>query len=748
MTPTRDRRNRRQTRTSRNPLARSRALLASAGTLVLLIVLPCASAGAAESGASPASPAAAESAATPLPASDYTVRHVCASPAPGYAGCLALELVPNTETARARTHPLGITLNAPSGAGNASTVCEHPTAEEGCFGLRPEDLHSVYQLPAPSSSPQTIAIVDAYNDLNAEADMKVYDKEFGLPELPKCSVGEVSDCFEKVNQNGATGNPPFPASTESRKTREAKCAEGKERANEEACEEVEAADGWATEISLDIEVSHAVCQNCKIVLVEADSASFFDLETAEDTAAGLPATEISNSWGGAECSKGIRGIECGEDSEAFNHHGVVITAAAGDDGYLDWDAEEGAEKGFADYPASSPHVVAVGGTRLLPLGPGGTWRGETVWNGDGAGGSGCSISFAAPEWQTAEPDWSSLGCGSGRAVADVSADADPYTGVAIYDSTPESPESSGEVGWTTIGGTSLASPLVASVFALAGGAHGVKYPAETLYENEIEDPTTLHDVASGSNGACAEPFNREDGLSGCTALQEAASCSQEAICLAREGYDGPTGVGTPSGIVAFKPVSEEVKRKNGEKRLAEEQVRKEEKLREEEQRKQGGGASGSGSNGNGSSTGGSSTSASGHSETGAGASQASGLGGNQASETAGSAAASSKTTIKLSALALTPNAVLSLRSVKPKTRAVGFAFTLSADARVHATLAKLVRVSGRELGKLVPGGLSFAAIKGRNRQHLNNHDALSPGRYRLTLTPQSGAARSIIFQIG
>ena len=165
-------------------------------------------------------------------------------------------------------------------------------------------------------------------------------------------------------------------------------------------------------------------------------------------------------------------------------------------------------------------------------------------------------------------------------------------------------------------------------------------------------------------------------------------------------------------------------------------------MHEEEQKKQSGGATGSGSNGNGSST-----SAGGHSEAGAGASQASGLGGNQASETAGSAA-SSKTTIKLSALALTPNALLSLRSVKPKTRAVGFAFTLSADARVHATLAKLVRVSGRELWQLVPGGLSFAAIKGRNRRHLSNHEALSPGRYRLTLTPQNGAARSIVFQIG
>ena len=412
--------------------------------------------------------------------------------------------------ARARTHPLGIT-RSPTTASKAAEVCTPPTAQEGCYGLRPQDLHSVYQLPPTSSSAQTIAIVDAYNDLNATADLNHYSKEFGLSELAACTAGETSDCFEKVNQSGKTGKPPFPASNAARTAEELICKTATGETKEAACKEVKAADGWATEISLDIEVSHAVCQNCKIVLVEADSASFFDLETAENAAVGLHATEISNSWGGAECSKGTLGPECGEDSEAFNHQGVAITAAAGDDGYLDWDAEEGVEKGFADYPASSPHVVAVGGTRLS-LGAEGKWAGETIWNGKGAGGGGCSISLAAPEWQTAEPDWSSLGCGHWRAVADVSADADPYTGVAVYDSTPESPESPEEVGWTTIGGTSLASPLVASVFALAGGAHGVEYPAKTLYENEHELPGSLHDVTSGSNGECSKLFTRNRPL--------------------------------------------------------------------------------------------------------------------------------------------------------------------------------------------------------------------------------------------
>jgi len=709
-----------------------RIVLASASILLILIALPCAAA------------EATESAVAPLPASDYTVHHVCPAPAPGYAGCLALELVPKTAAARAHDQPRGVTRGAP---------LDTPASAEGVFVLGPEALHSVYQLPTTASAAQTIAIVDAYNDLNAAADLNHYSKEFGLSELATCTAGETSGCFEKVNQNGGTGNLPFPASTAERQAEEVICKTAIGKTKEAACKKVEEADGWTTEISLDIEVSRAICQDCRIVLVEADSAEYRDLEEAEETAAGLGATEISNSWGGPE--QGETPAE--DDASSFNHPGIVITAAAGDDGYLDWDAENEEEQGFADYPASSPHVVAVGGTRLLPLGPDDTWRGETVWNGDGAGGSGCS-SLAAPAWQTTEPDWSSVGCGSGRAVADVSADADPYTGVAIYDSTPESPESS-EVGWKPIGGTSLASPLIASVFALAGGAHGVKYPAETLYENEIEDPTTtLHDVLSGSNGECTAQFNEEDGLSGCTALQEAASCSEEAICLAREGYDGPTGVGTPDGITAFEPVSEEVKLKNEEKRRAEKQLREEKQRKEERQREEkkkeeeeaaaknpGGGSGSSGSSGNGSSTGGSTTSASGVSST-SGAS-----GGSSSTTTASSSTAStvaSQTTIKLTAFALTPYALLSLRSVKPKILAVGFAFTLSAATRVHATLAKLVRVSGRELWQLVPGSLSFAAIKGRNRRHLTNHSALSPGRYRLTLTPQNGTARSIVFLIG
>ena len=214
------------------------------------------------------------------------------------------------------------------------------------------------------------------------------------------------------------------------------------------------------------------------------------------------------------------------DSPAFDHPGTVITASAGDDGYLNWtmaaeaEAAEEAYYSGADYPASSPHVVAVGGTRLS-LSATGAWKEETVWNDDprggeenyGAGGGGCSTQFSAPEWQREVPDWAKVGCGTGaeakRAVADISADADPYSGIAVYDSVPDYHEEmvgnkvetiNTPLGWWPIGGTSVASPIVASMFALAGGSHGVEYPAQTLYEHL--GTGLLHAVTSGGNGEC------------------------------------------------------------------------------------------------------------------------------------------------------------------------------------------------------------------------------------------------------
>jgi Subtilase family len=512
----------RQRRTGPRRLALARAAVAGVSALLCLS-------------------AAQASALSPLPRSDYSVRSVCGAPAPGHVACLALELVPTTAAARARTHPLGMRTAQAISAGSAA---------QGADGLGPQQMRSAYfpgeEPKAPVSQPQTIALVDPYNDLGAEADLKAYDEEFGLP---ACSPS--NGCFEQVNQKGGKGLP-FPSSLGERHTAELLCEDGNGPQNEAACETVEEADGWSLEMSLDIEVAHAICQNCHIVLVEAQDSAHASLEAAEETAArphgdgGVGANEVSNSWGSKEPAS---------DGEAFNHPGIVVTASSGDSGYLGWEGEGPAG---VEYPASSPHVVSVGGTSLTMAGVGGqAWASESVW---GESGGGCSVNFPAPAWQRAVSDWSAVGCGTGsesrRASNDVAADADPYTGVAVYDSvpylTPGEPPRDGSVpGWTPLGGTSVASPLVAAMFALAGGSHGVAYPAQTLYSHL--GSALLHDIAEGGNGKCEGFYG--DGCSGSMVPLSPEDCGSGAlICSAAAGYDGPSGVGTPDGIGAFAPV--------------------------------------------------------------------------------------------------------------------------------------------------------------------------------------------------
>jgi subtilase family serine protease len=341
-----------------------------------------------------------------------------------------------------------------------------PQAATTPRGYGPAQLRSAYQLPATSPAPQTIAIVDAYDDPNIASDLNSYSSQFGLPQC-----NSANPCFQKVNQSGNAG--PYPSRNS----------------------------GWALEIALDVEVAHAICQNCKILLVEASSASLSNLAAAVNTAARLGATEISNSYGGSEFSG-----EVGDT--AYNHPGIAVTVASGDSGY-----------GSFGYPAASPYVVAVGGT-TLSLGVGDTYAGETAWTG---AGSGCSSYLSAQLWQTSDPNWSLTGCGAKRGVADVAADADPSTGAAVYDTV----KYQGRSGWFQVGGTSLSSPLIAGVYALAGGA-STAYPAAGLYSHQLDSPASLHDVTSGSTGTCAT-----------------------IMCQAAARYDGPTGVGTPSGIGAF-----------------------------------------------------------------------------------------------------------------------------------------------------------------------------------------------------
>ena len=459
---------------------------------------------------------------------------------------MALQLVPRTAAARARTHPLGMRTAQAISAGSAA---------QGADGLGPAQLRDAYfpgeEPKAPVSQPQTIALVDPYNDLGAEADLKVYDEEFSLP---ACTAA--NGCFEQVNQNGEKGKLPFPSSVAERHDAESLCENPNAPygESEAACYAVEEADGWSLEMSLDIEMAHAVCQNCHIVLVEAEDSEGASLEAAENTAArsrgagGVGADEVSNSWGGKEPAS---------DSEAFNHPGVVVTAASGDCGYLGWEASKEECRSGVGYPASSPHVVSVGGTSLTMTGVGGqAWGTESVW---GSSGGGCSVNFPAQAWQREVSDWPAVGCGTGsesrRASNDVAADADPYTGVAVYDSVPylapgEPPRDGSPPGWTPLGGTSVASPIVASMFALAGGAHGVAYPAQTLYS--YLGSGVLHDITEGGNGECEGFYG--DGCSGSMVPLSLEDCGSGAlICNAAVGYDGPSGVGTPDGVGAFTP---------------------------------------------------------------------------------------------------------------------------------------------------------------------------------------------------
>jgi subtilase family serine protease len=242
------------------------------------------------------------------------------------------------------------------------------------------------------------------------------------------------------------------------------------------------------EISLDLDMVSAACPTCHILLVEASSNSFSNLAAAVNYAASVSGVKaISNSYGGSDSS----------ETSSYNHSGIAITASSGDSGY-------GIES-----PASYPHVIGVGGTSLVKASNTRGWS-ETAWNG---AGSGCSTVNAKPSWQTSVTQ-----C-SGDAVADVSAVADPNTGVSVYDSTAYQ----GLSGWEVWGGTSVASPIIASVYALSGNTAG--YPASYTWTHT----SGLNDVTSGSNG----------------------SCSPSIWCNAGTGWDGPTGLGTPNGTSAF-----------------------------------------------------------------------------------------------------------------------------------------------------------------------------------------------------
>jgi PAP2 superfamily len=434
------------------------------------------------------------------------VRQVCPAPKPGDATCFSLALVPApAEAVGARPYLLGAGASSKGPAG----------------GLTPADLASAYgYLPSAGGNGQTIAIVDAYDDPNIEKDLGTFDSQYGLP---TCTPS--NGCFKKVSQTGSTTSRP-PADTV----------------------------GWSLEISLDVETVHSVCESCKILLVEANSESLANLAASVNEAVSLGASEVSNSYGALESQMGA------SEQAAYNHPGVVIAASAGDYGYLNWDyvAAFLAVPGTPNAPASLPSVVAVGGTSLK-LKANGTRKSESVWNNSGrpsykefkqfsATGGGCSTLFTDPTWQQSTPGWANTHCGTNRLTNDIAAVADPYTGFDIYDSYIYEPAFT--PGWLTVGGTSLSSPLIAALYGLAGGGHGVSYPTATLYTHLGEAPA-LYDVTTGGNGYCDGEEPTPCGEPAINAEFGDIDCEGTTSCDAALGFDGPSGVGTPNGLAAF-----------------------------------------------------------------------------------------------------------------------------------------------------------------------------------------------------
>jgi subtilase family serine protease len=322
--------------------------------------------------------------------------------------------------------------------------------------LSPAQLRAAYNLNGTSGGGRTVAIVDAFGYPNLERDLTVYRNFYGLP---ACTAA--NGCLRVINQTGGTTPPTTDL-------------------------------GWSQEQALDVDAVSAACPDCKIVVVQSSSASFVDLGTAVNTAAAQPGVvAISNSYGGGDAPDSTYG-------KYYNHSGIAVTASTGDNGY----------KG-ASYPASSHYVTAVGGTTLKMSG---TSRvSETVWSGAGSGCSTANVSISgASAFNT--------GC-AGRAMADVSAAADPNTGgLSVY-----APTSTTASSWSQYGGTSESSPIIASVYALAGTG----YSNTTPYAHS----TSLFDISSGSNSK--------------------RKCPQTQWCVARVGWDGPSGLGTPNGTGAF-----------------------------------------------------------------------------------------------------------------------------------------------------------------------------------------------------
>ena len=334
-------------------------------------------------------------------------------------------------------------------AGKAPTAAPNATPR----GYGPGDLRSAYAVSGTGGAGRIIAIVDAYGYGNAEADLATYRAQYGLPE---CTTA--NGCFIKLDQRGGTNYP---------------------RNNT----------GWAQEQALDLDMASAMCSDCKIMLVQADSATLANLAAAVNLAASRGAVAISNSYGGGEAGTASY-------NNSYNHPGIAVTVSSGDSGY------------GIQFPAGSQYVIAVGGTSLTRASGGRGWN-ETAWS---SGGSGCSGLYPKPAGQ------GDALC-TNRMEADISAVGDPNTGVAVYGPTGRG----SQAGWLVFGGTSVSAPIIGGMYA----ASGIRPTgSQNIYARSASG---FNDVTAGTNG----------------------SCGGTDFCTAGSGYDGPTGRGTPAGAGAL-----------------------------------------------------------------------------------------------------------------------------------------------------------------------------------------------------
>jgi len=357
-------------------------------------------------------------------------------------------------------------------------------------GLDPKDLRSAYNLPSTGGAGSTIAVIDGPADPNAEADLAVYRKTYGLPE---CT--EANGCFKQVNEHG---EPHKPTSS----------------------------GGWNVETSLDLDMVSAACQECHVTLIEAANEETGLLE-AQKAAAKLGVTAVSNSWNlGFEAHNPANPSRCETEPEScitqkaeetddayFNQPGLAIFFAGGDYGYA------------VRYPTVSKYVISVGGTTLYKESKSARGWVEKVWShpeygkdekGRGSG-SGCSEYEAQPKWQ------GFIKACMKRLENDVAGDADWVASpVSLYDTYIG--------GWDDNGGTSASSPFVAGVWGLYSSTTR-SLGADAFYRGA----NSLYDITEGSDGTCTPPA--EDAL----------------FCTAEIGYDGPSGNGTPDGIIKIGP---------------------------------------------------------------------------------------------------------------------------------------------------------------------------------------------------